>query len=334
VVIEPAPLPESRVAGTPGFLQGRTGLIVGSVALFGAMAGGLLLLTTGRTLQVRGLPSAGAARSHAAEGASELRTNISEAAERIVRKRDKSGSLNTALDRAGLDLRPGEYVVLVATAAIVVTLILGMLTNLVFGVVLGLTVAFLARLDLRRRINVRRDGFADQLPDVLMLMAGSLRAGLGLTQALQTVESEAAEPASAEIQRVLIETRLGRNTIEALQAAAERVDNPDFRWVVEAIAIQREIGGDLAEVLDNVASTIRDRNELKGKVKALSAEGRWSGIILFCLPFVVAAGMSVINPRYLETLTNSTTAIVLALAAGALMILGGFWMKKIIEFEY
>ena len=129
---------------------------------------------------------------------------------------------------------------------------------------------------LKRKASKRQAAFADQLPDALQLLAGGIRAGFGLMQAIDNVAGELPAPAGEEFQRVKVETHLGRDTNEALRAMALRVGSQDFEWVVEAIEINREVGGDLGEILDSVGGTIRDRNRLRRRIKSLSAEGRVS----------------------------------------------------------
>ena len=159
------------------------------------------------------------------------------------------------------------------------------------GVVLAFFAAMvvvISYLIVQRKVRKRQEAFADQLEQTLPLMAGSLRAGFSVTQAIDAVARESDEPTASEFRRVVVETRLGRDTDEALGALAERVESEDFRWVVQAIEIHRQVGGDLSEVLDNVYATIRDRNGVRRQIQALSGEGKLSAIILFVLPFGTA----------------------------------------------
>ncbi len=140
---------------------------------------------------------------------------------------------------------------------------------------------------LDRKIAHRRSAFELQLPDVLNLIAGSLRAGWGLQQSVDLVVEQMAPPVSTEFSRAQTEIRLGRPVEEALGTVAERTQSEDFAWTVTAIGIQRDVGGNLAEVLDIVAATIRDRMSLKRQIAALTAEGRLSAWVLLILPFVM-----------------------------------------------
>ncbi len=138
------------------------------------------------------------------------------------------------------------------------------------------------------------------MPDTLQLLTSTLRSGYGLLQALDSVAQEAAEPARTEFRRVLLEIRVGRDLSAALRALSDRMRSQDFAWVVGAIEINREIGGDLAAVLDSTAETIRERQRVHRQVRALTAEGRLSGYILTALPVVVALAMRVHQPEGLR----------------------------------
>jgi tight adherence protein B len=180
----------------------------------------------------------------------------------------------------------------------------------------------------------RRRAFADQLEGTLQTIAGSLRAGYGLVQAISTVATESPAPTSIEFNRVVVENRLGRSLEDSLKAMVRRLDDEDFGWVVEAIEIQREVGGNLAEVLDTVTGTIRDRNMIRRQIHSLSAEGRLSAYILLGLPFVIAGFIATISPDYLAELTDTTVGKIMLAGAGVMMFLGGLWIRKIIRVEF
>ena len=177
----------------------------------------------------------------------------------------------------------------------------------------------------------RRKRFSDQLPETLQLLSGSLRAGHGLAQGIDTIAREAESPTAEEFRRLTIEARLGRDFVDALRALADRMGGPDFQWVIQAIEIQRDVGGDLAEVLDTVADTIRDRTRIRRQASALSAEGRMSAWVLMALPFGLAAVMAVTNPGFLSPLFRTGTGQALLAVGAALMVVGGLWLKKIVK---
>jgi tight adherence protein B len=243
-------------------------------------------------------------------------------------------ALDKALDRAGVSLRPGEFMVL-AAAGVMGGITVGLVVGGLFGAVLfGSAAAAAPRTILRIKTTRRRIAFADQLEGTLQTIAGSLRAGYGLLQAISTVASEAAAPTAEEFNRVTVENRLGRTIEESMRGMAERMENEDLGWVVEAIEIQHEVGGNLAEVLDTVTTTIRDRNQIRRQVKALSAEGRISAFVLLALPFVIAGFIAMISPDYLSELTNSTVGRIMLGVAAGLMLAGGAWIRRIIRVQF
>ncbi|MEE8497937.1 MAG: type II secretion system F family protein, partial [Acidimicrobiia bacterium] len=248
--------------------------------------------------------------------------------------RNETGAMDRALDRAGVALRPGEFVIVSATGVVV-----GVTAGLVMGgtigaVFLGAAAAAAPRTILRTLASRRRRAFANQLEGSLQTIAGSLRAGYGLVQAMSTVAEESPSPTSDEFNRVVVESRLGRSIEESLAAMAERLENEDLGWVVEAIEIQHEVGGNLAEVLDTVTTTIRERNQLRRQVQALSAEGKISAVILLSLPLVIAFFIAIISPDYLAELTDTGVGRIMMGVAALLMLAGGAWIKKIIRVEF
>ncbi len=245
----------------------------------------------------------------------------------------RRGAMNAALDRAGLNLRPGEFIVLVGCVSVAV-LALGWLMHPLIGIIGAIVVALSARSFVGYMGSRRRNRFANQLDNTLLVMAGSLRAGHGIQRALVAVAEESDSPTGEEFTRVVAETRIGRDLVEALQGIADRLGNEDFEWVVRAVAINRELGGNLSEVLDNVGDTIRERNQLRRQVSALSAEGKLSAIVLYVLPFGVAGFVRLTNPTYLSELTKSNFGLGAIGLAILLMIGGGAWIKKIVQVQF
>jgi tight adherence protein B len=246
----------------------------------------------------------------------------------------RSNSIDQALDRAGVALRPGEFVVIAATV-VVVGVTLGLVVAGIAGAIIFGSAGVLGpRLVLRLRTDRRRRAFGDQLEGTLQTIAGSLRAGYGLVQAMNTVAAEAPSPTSEEFNRVVVENRLGRPVEHSMEAMAQRLENEDLGWVVEAIEIQHEVGGNLAEVLDTVTGTIRDRNQIRRQIKALSAEGRISAFILLALPFVIAAFIAMVAPDYLSELTDSAPGRIMLVVAAILMLAGGAWIRRIIRVRF
>src|SRR5205807_1306107 len=179
----------------------------------------------------------------------------------------------------------------------------------------------------------RRRKFQSQLPDMLQLMAGSLRAGYSLMQGVEAVAQEVQDPMGHELRRVLAEARLGRVLEDSLEDMAERLGSRDFAWAVMAIRIQREVGGNLAELLSTVAETMIARERLRREVRALTAEGRISAIILGLLPVGLAVVMYGMNRDYINVLLHDSFGQVLAIGAILLAGVGFYWMKKTIEID-
>jgi tight adherence protein B len=179
----------------------------------------------------------------------------------------------------------------------------------------------------------RRRRFTSQLPDTLQLLAGSLRAGYSLVQGLDAVAKQCDAPMGPELQRAMNEARLGRPVEVALQEISDRMGSEDFEWAVLAMKIQREVGGNLAELLMTVSETMVARERLRREVKALTAEGRLSGIVLAILPPGIGGVISVMNPTYMQPLLHTTLGQY-ATGAAVLMVIVGYWlMMKMIEIE-
>jgi tight adherence protein B len=260
-------------------------------------------------------------------------TAITGAIATVLKRRDMA-TADTALGQAGVKMRLPDFVFLV----IVGSLIMGAVGLLLAGPLLGLLFAggvpVLARIALSVMADRRRAAFADQLDDSLQLMASSLRAGHSLLQALDSVAREAEEPTSEEFARVINETRMGREANAALQETANRMGSQDFFWVVQAVAINREVGGNLAEVLDGVGHTIRERNQIRRQVKALAAEGKLSALILMFLPFGLTGFLALANPTYISKFTESVIGLGMIVLSIVLLVVGGIWMRKTVTVKF
>jgi len=238
------------------------------------------------------------------------------------------------LERAGLPLRPVEYMTLHVAAALVAGLVTQLLLrNPIVTAIVVLAVALGPIALLRSRSRKRTEAFQAQLPDVLNLLAGSMRAGWGLLQAVGIVVKEMGPPVGPEFARVVTEARLGLPLEDALQRMSDRVESEDFRWAVTAISIQREVGGNLAEVLDLVADTVRERTELRGQISALTGEGRLSAVVLITLPFLEAFVLWTLNPGYFGRLFSSPVGIAAGGVAALLIVIGTIWLRRIVSIE-
>jgi tight adherence protein B len=239
-----------------------------------------------------------------------------------------------ALERANLPLRAAEAMFFYAAGAVVVALLTAVITRSPFVVliVVGVTVLVPPAL-LNFLSNRRKRQFESMLPDTLQLLSGTLRAGYSMMQGVEAVSQEVSEPMGRELRRVVTEARLGRPLEESLDAVAERMDSPDFGWAVMAIRIQREVGGNLSELLMTVADTMTQRERLKRDVKSLTAEGRISAYVLAALPVLLGFAMYALNPDYMSALFDETIGK-LALGMGVVMMIAGFmWMQAIVKID-
>ena len=262
-----------------------------------------------------------------------LLNRFTQAAEEEVKKRGLLSGINATLEQADIPMTPGEAILgmfgLAAVVGVMVAIFNGIVTGaIVFGGLL-LLLLFLIRFAGARE----KRKFEKQLPDTLTLMSTSLRAGYSLLQATEAVSSEAPDPTAREFGRAIAEARLGRTVTDALDSVVERTQSKDFEWAVMAIEIQREVGGNLAEVLQTVGDTMRARNRLKGEIKALTAEGRISAIVLGSLPFLLFGFLYASNRDYLQPLIENVFGQI-AIGVGILLMAGGlFWLKKIVDIE-
>jgi tight adherence protein B len=252
----------------------------------------------------------------------------------MAERRGVLDKVEVMLERANMPLRAPEAMFFTGIiAAILVVLTFFVTGNVLVALVVAVVAAFLPSAVLNFKIRKRQKAFVKQLPDMLTLLSGTLKAGYSIGQGFESVSTEVEDPMGRELRRVVTETRLGRSLEESLDAVAERMDSDDFSWAVMAIRIQREVGGNLAELLMTVADTMTQRERLRREVSTLTAEGKMSAIIIGALPPVLAVVMYVMNPSYIKELFSPGLGY--ALLAGAVVMMGiGFaWMKKTITIE-
>lgn len=205
--------------------------------------------------------------------------------------------------------------------------------SILTGAVLSLVVPVAAKVVLKIRAGRRRKEFAKQLDNTLRIIASSLRAGQSLPIALNSVAADAAPPMSEEITRIINENRLGRDLVEAMSDAATRTGSEDFQWFAEAVEVQRDSGGNLNDIIDTVAETIRGRAEIREKVRAYSAEGKASCYVLMALPVALAFAYTLMNPGYLDPLFTTTVGRLLLGISAILYTVSWFWMRAIIAIK-
>lgn len=256
------------------------------------------------------------------------------AIEAVLRRRGGGRSAAGALERAGLSVSAADYVLLSGAGVLVGAIVGYLLGGPLLAVLLALVavVGSLGFLVVKR--SRRESDFADQLDDVVSLLATNLRAGHSLLQSMDGLAREIEEPAKAEITGVVNQVRVGRDLGDALEESAERMNSEDFRWIAQAIAIHRQVGGNLADVLDTVGDTIRERNQIRRQVKALSAEGKLSAYVLMGLPILLAIALSVMNPEYMGRLTESLLGYAMIGACLVLLTVGGLVLRKVVTITF
>lgn len=259
---------------------------------------------------------------------------LSASAESAADKRGVLHGLESTLAQANIALGPGEAIAASLLLSGVVGLLVALFTRrIVFGGVVATIMILFVFAVLSYLSGRERRRFESQLPDTLTLLSTSLRAGYSLLQAVEAVASEAPDPTAREFGRAVAEIRLGRQVVGGLEGVAERTGSEDFTWAVMAIEIQREVGGNLSEVLQTVADTMLQRNRLRGEVKALTAEGRISAMVLSGLPFALFGFLYLSNPAYLTPLISQLTGWIALGVGGVLIAAGIFWMAKIVDIE-
>jgi tight adherence protein B len=270
----------------------------------------------------------------AAKETSWIPAGMAEAGDRLAAASGFSGRLEAMLEQAELPMKAGEFAALIVLCAVAGG-VLGalLLGNIIFVLLIAIGASLIPYAWLVRARKKRQKQMAEQLPDVLSILASSLRAGHSFLQALDQVAGEIKDPSAGEFHRVVSEIQLGRSIDDAMVDMADRVGSEDMRWAVLAVNIQRQVGGNLAEVLDIVANTVRERAYVQRQVKVLSAEGRLSIAILTALPFGIFLYLAIVNPDYVAPLFTTMMGRILLLIGGTLMGAGIFVMTRIVRID-
>jgi tight adherence protein B len=241
-------------------------------------------------------------------------------------------SLARRLEQAGLETQPAMIVwlgfVLGFAALALFSLASG---SFVLGLVAAAVAAAAPFLFVWVQARRRMQAFDEQLPNVLQTMAGSLQVGHSFNQSLQAIVDEGQQPAADEFGRVLTEMRFGRPADDALEAVGARLDSPDFDYVLMSVRVQRQAGGSLAGLFETVAETVRERQQFRRKLKAITATGRMSAYLLTCLPFATALLITAIHPRYLAPLFTSPGGQIAVVASCVMIVIGGLSLRRIVD---
>jgi len=244
-----------------------------------------------------------------------------------------AGRLARELEHADLALSVLEYMLILAGAT-ALGFVVGVLRGSVpLGLVLAICAPFAVRVWVSRRTRKRRQLFARQLNDIINLVVGALRVGYGTLQALSIVAQEMPPPASQEMGRVVREVQLGLPLAAALTRSAERMDNDDWSLIVTSVKIQAEVGGNLAEILQNVGTTIRERERILGEIRVLTTQQRLTGWLLSLLPVGLAVALFIINPEYMSGLFTPGLPLMLAMLGGLGIVAGAIVIRRIVSIE-
>jgi tight adherence protein B len=268
------------------------------------------------------------------ERRSEMFSSVFRMTERAFGHLKQWRSLGRMLERADVPLRTVEFFWIMLGSAVGAG-VLALLFRASPPIALGLTVFAgcipfgVVWLKMRKRMRA----FEDQLPDMLITIAASLKAGHSFKQGLQAVVDEGHPPANAEVKRVLTEASLGRPMGDALAEMADRVGSKNFEFAITAVTIQREVGGSLASLFDMVADTVRQRQQFARKIRALTAMGRMSAYTLIGIPFFIAFIVSIMNPTFMAPLYHTHAGHMLVAAGLVMMTFGSLILKKIVSFR-
>jgi Flp pilus assembly protein TadB len=262
-----------------------------------------------------------------------------EAIEGAITRRRRAPFSSEDLEQANIRMRPPGFVLMIISAALVLALgglliAPGSLWSIPLMVGFAALAPLGAKLLLKIRTGRRRAKFASQLDESLSLLAGGLRAGHSLLRAIDAAAQESEQPTSEEFARIVNETRIGRDLSDTLVNTANRMRSDDFHWVAQAIGINREVGGSLSQVLDQVAHTIRERNEIRRQVKGLAAEGKLSAWILIALPVGVFTFLILTQHNYLTGFFGSIWGILALVVAVILLIVGSVWMMVVVKVKF
>lgn len=239
------------------------------------------------------------------------------------------------LIQAGIPLRGSEFLV-ICCGACLFSSCFGLIISggkLFVAIACGFVGYTIPLLILKLKIKRRVKAFTNQLGDSLVLIANSLRTGYSFLQSIEMVSREMPKPMSEEFARVLKEMNLGIGTEDALNNLAERVNSDDLDLVVTAVIIQRQVGGNLAEVLDSISNTIRDRIKIKGQIKTLTAQGRISGVIVSLLPLVTGLMIYLVNPEYMKLLFSQPLGNAMLAVGVVSQVIGMLFIRKIVNIE-
>ena len=261
-------------------------------------------------------------------------TTAKEKVRKRLKAKDKNSSLEMMLHRAGIPLKPEEYVMFQWISVIFFALFFYLLKASIFLLIIGGIVGFiLPKVIVRSKQKKRLQQFNEYLPEMISTVVNALRAGFSFFQALRNVMEESPSPAKEELEIVLQEMQYGATVEESLNRMKERMPSNDLDLMIQAILIQRQVGGNLAVVLEKIVHTIRERIKIQGQIKTLTAQGKLSGMVVALLPVGLSGMLFLVNPSYILTLFTNPIGLGLLAVGGMSMILGFFFIMKITNIE-
>ncbi|HSC92613.1 MAG TPA: type II secretion system F family protein [Gaiellaceae bacterium] len=336
----PAPEQPSTLLPATAYDSGWSSFAVGAMVGFLVLLSLVFVAAARRSAWLKGrlaphvAPAVGARKRAEHRDRFTMGTSVMAATERAFGHLNWWAKLHRALERADLPLRTVEFLYIVIGASFLVALVAAVAGAPTLLILAGFAVGAAVPLGyLTLRTRKRLKAFENQLPDILLTMAASLKAGHSFKQGLQTVVDEGQPPASKEFQRVLAETQLGRAMEDALADMAERVNSKNLRFVLNAVTIQSQVGGSLASLFDMVAETVRQRQQFIRKVRGLTAMGRASAYVLVGLPFFTAGVITLLNREFMRPLYFTSTGHKLMILAVGMIGFGSILLRKIVSFK-
>jgi tight adherence protein B len=269
------------------------------------------------------------------DAAARAPSRFSQSLNQAVAERGFARNVSTALARANLKLTVGEYIILMITSILGTGVIFFIIMHgnpflTLGGLVLGF---FLPRFYVKMRQNKRLKNFNDQLGDAINLLANGLRSGYSLLQAMDAVASEMPSPMSEEFQRVVREIGLGVTTQRAMENMLRRIPSDDLDLMITAISVQHEVGGNLAEILETISFTIRERIRIKGEIRVLTAQQSISGYVISVLPIGLGLILFIMNPDYMGAMFHDVCGIAMISVGGVMIVSGFFAIRKIMDID-
>jgi len=293
------------------------------------------LIGSGRIARAMGMGVPGDGQAGPAVGLRGRRISNSDALAQLLAPLSLTFSIEKQLSRSDWKgMKVSDFLLVTAVAAVVPFVIVGRLfDSLLIGAIVGLCGALIPRFLLTRSIKKRRDRFNHQLVEVLSQMANSLKAGFGLLQAMAQAADESKPPLSDEFRQTLHDIQVGASVDDAFNSLDNRVGSEDLGIVVTAILIQRGAGGSLAEIIEGVAITMRDRIRIRGEINTLTTQGKYTGYLIGALPILLAAGFFFLNRPYESLLFTTDLGHLLLIGWGVMQVIGLLVIRKILSIE-